>query len=95
MQNSALKSVLKRCGYRCAQSDVCVAVCVAKATSVMSYEDLCAAFLHFRNIPGAGVVASMHHWLQQHNSGQHEVCRDFSSISQNVMVRFAACFSNA
>lgn len=75
-----------RCVYRCAQSEVCVAVCVAKATSVMSYEDLCAAFLHFRKVPGAGGVTTMHEWLRAHSELQAQG-NSISGFSQNVLVR--------
>ena len=66
-----------------------MAVCVAKATSVMSYEDLCAAFLHFRTVPGAGGVDHMHHWLQEHNDDvAGKAAQTVAGVSHNVVVRF-------
>jgi hypothetical protein len=77
------------CVYRCAHADVCVAICVTKATSVMSYEDLCAAFMHFRMVPGVGGVESMNHWLKSKKcSSSRQHGESVPHYCENVLVRF-------
>lgn len=82
----ALQCLLGQVAVGCARSSLCTAVCVARATTVVSYEDLWSAFMHFRKVPGAGGTGVMLQWLRLlARSGG--VLGGPAGVSQNVLVR--------
>jgi hypothetical protein len=82
----ALQCLLAQVAVGCARSGSCAAVCVARATTVLSYDDLWRAFLHFRKVPGAGGPGVMLRWLDLMRMGGGTM-RSMAGLSQTVLVR--------